>query len=191
MDKDEVARVLNYSDDTAGPTILPAYFLENSVTQPGPTNAQTIRQLRTVNYKSDHFWYSRVWLSYPSTGNVYVHFFVPVNISGVGEGLGYNATVQMTLEASLKNVYFAIVSNTKQRNVRLDAAYNGTLVLLFAADPYDKKDTVRLVEYAKQYGVHVPIPAAKSNSMMIFEYNKALIPPNANPNGDGWDYIKG
>jgi len=191
VNKDEVAKVLNYSDETAGPTILPAYFVENSVTQPGSLNVQAIRQLRKTTYRGDHWWYSRVWLSYISTAAVYVHFFVPVNIPGVGEGLGYNATEQMSIETTTKNVYFSIVSNTKQRNVRLDAAYNGKLVLLFAADPYDKEDTVRLTEYAKQYGVHVPIPAKNSNSMMIFEYDRALIPPNANPNGDGWNYIKG
>ena len=182
IDADAINKVLNYPQD--GPVILPVYYLDNSTTTGSP-NAIQIRTLRQTIYKSDHYSYSRVWFYTPTTSAVYVHFFVPDK-----EGLlGYQSTVLMIQEKTMKNTYFAILTTNKKKPPPLPQAMSGTLKLLFSSDPFNRDDVVRLTETATTYGVKVPEYDSNTRNMMIFEYNKALIPPGAHEKGDGWDYI--
>ena len=95
----------------------------------------------------------------------------------------------MTQERTVKNTYFAILTTGKTRPPPLPQAMSGTLKLLFSSDPFNRDDVVRLTETATTYGVKVPEYDSNTRNMMIFEYNKALIPPGAHEKGDGWDYI--
>jgi hypothetical protein len=175
-----VSRVLDYPRD--GPVILPVYFLDNSTTDGSP-NALQIRKLRETIYKSDTYWYSRVYLYMPLTSDVYVHFFFQEK-----EGLGYQSTLQMTQESRMKNIYFAILTTNRKRPPPFPQAMDGTLTLLFSSDPFNTDDVVRLTETATRYGVKVPPYDKDSKPLIIFQYDKTLIPPGAHEKGNGWDY---
>ena len=94
----------------------------------------------------------------------------------------------MTQEKTVRNIYFAILTTNKTKPPPFPQAMNGTLTLLFSSDPFNTDDVVRLTETATRYGVKVPPYDAASKPLMIFEYNKTLMPPGAHEKGDGWDY---